>query len=298
MAVLTAKGISGVAIALLNRTLVLPQTVTRIPGAEFAGSNGDTITVRVPQPGTALTQANRGDTLVPADVEEIPVDVSVSHLYHLKNISDQELSLDLENFARQVTRVQTEAVAVGAEDELAGAMNDLTASADIEFAAEASPDDTEAQILAAREFLSDNNAPVGDRFFVMSPDITTRVLSVDKFVRVNESGSQQALRRAVLGMLYGFTFVESNALDAGTAVAYHRSGFAFANRTPVLPRGASDSATATAQGVGLRQVFQYDAKTAQDQSLVSTFGGAAAVFDDEAGTVNQRFVKIGTGSAA
>lgn len=298
MAVLTAKGISGVAIALLNRTLVLPQTVTRIPGAEFAGSNGDTITVRVPQPGTAQTQANRGDPLTPADVDEIPVDVSVSHLYHLKNISDQELSLDLENFARQVTRVQTEAVAVGAEDELAGAMNDLTASADIEFAAEASPDDTVAQILAAREFLGNNDAPASDRFFAVSTDIATRVLSVPQFVRVNESGSDSALRRAVIGMLYGFTFVESNGLDAGTAVAYHRSGFAFANRTPVLPRGASDSATATAQGVGLRQVFQYDAKTAQDQSLVSTFAGASAVFDDEAGTVNQRFVKIGTGSAA
>ena len=40
MAVLTAKGISAVAVELLTRTLVLPMTATRIPGEEFAGSNG------------------------------------------------------------------------------------------------------------------------------------------------------------------------------------------------------------------------------------------------------------------
>lgn len=297
MAVLTAQGISSVAIALLTRSLVLPQTVTRVPGGEFAGSNGDTITVRVPQPGSSRVQANPGDTLTPDDVNEIPVDVTLSHLYNLKNVTDQELSLQIENFARQVTRVQVAAVATGAENQLAGAMNGLTADGTIEFANTASSDDTEATILSAREFLGGNDAPAGDRFFAVSPDIATRVLSVDKFVRVDASGSDNALRRAVIGQLYGFTFVESNALDAGTALAYHMSGFAFANRVPVEPRGATESATATSQGVGLRHVFQYSAATAQDQSLVSTFGGAAPVWDDAAGTDNQRFVKIGTAAA-
>lgn len=294
MAVLTSQGISSVAIQLLTRTLVLPQTVTRVPGGEFSGPNGSTITVRVPQPGTSLVQSSPGDPLTPADVTEIPVDVTLSHLYHLKNITDQELSLNIEDFARQVTRVQTAAVATGAENVLADVMNNLAADSSIEFASSASADDTKDVILQAREFLGDNDAPAGDRFFAVSPDIATRVLSVPDFTRVDASGSDSALRQAVIGRLYGFTFVESNALDPGTAVAYHRSGFVFANRVPVQPRGATESATATADGVGLRHVFQYNAGTASDQSLVSTFAGAAPVWDDEGETDNQRFIKIGT----
>ena len=131
MAVLTSGGISSVAIALLTRQLVLPQTVTAIPGDEFAGSNGDTITVRVPQPSASRTQDNPGDTLVADEVDEVPVTVQVNHLYHLKNVSDQQLSLEIEDFARQITRPQTEAVAVGAEDQVASVMNGAEASLSI-----------------------------------------------------------------------------------------------------------------------------------------------------------------------
>ena len=290
MAVLTAQGISSLAIELLTRSLVLPNTVARIPGGEFAGHNGDTITVRVPQPGSARTQTTRGATITYDDVDEVPVEVTLAHLYHGKLTSDEEMSLDLENFARQVTRVQVAAVATGGEDELAGAMNALAADASFDLAD--SVDDTRDKILTAREFLGDNNAPPGDRWFAVSPDIATRVL---KLLGERETANtDSALREAVIGRLYGFTFVESNALDSGTAVAYHRSGFAFANRVPVAPRGANDSATANSGGIGLRQVFQYVPDSLSDASVVSTFAGASAVWDNEAGSDNQRFYKFDT----
>src|SRR5690242_17471439 len=98
MSVLTAQGISRVAIALLQRQLVLPATVTNVPGSEFMGPNGGTITVRVPQPGSSRTQASPGAALTADDVNEIPVDVSLSHVYNLKNLTDQEASYNLEDF--------------------------------------------------------------------------------------------------------------------------------------------------------------------------------------------------------
>lgn len=290
MAVLTAQGISQVAIALLTRTLTLPMTVTRIPGEEFRGSNGDTITVRVPQPGTALIQATPGATITYDDVDEVPVDVTLSHLYHGKLVSDEEMSLQLEDFARQITRVQIAAVATGAENQVAAAMNDLAVQDS--FLAAGTPEDTEAKILAARQALSEADCPADDRWFAVSPDIATRVLSVPKFVRVNESGSEMALRRAEIGTLYGFRFIESNALTAGTAVAYHRSGFCFANRVPVSPRGATETATATAGGIGMRQIFQYVPDKLSDASVLSTFAGAAAVAEDSPATVFSRSYKL------
>jgi len=290
MAFLNSKGISRVAVALLVRQLVLPRTVTTIPGDEFAGHNGDTITVRVRQPRAARTQSSPGASLTPDPLMEVPVDVQLSHIYDLANLTDQDLSLNIENFARQVIQPQTEAVATGAEDTVASVMNNLPA----DYTVDSDGSDIEEVILTAREDLGRANVPPMDRFFAVSPEVATFLLSVDKFVRVDASGSDSALRRSVIGQLYGFTFVESPGLDAGEAVAYHRSGFAFANRTPVRPAGAADSATSTVQGIGMRHVRQYNPNTATDQSLFSTFAGAAAVYEDETGTDSRRFVKIRT----
>lgn len=299
MAVLTAQGIASVAVNLLYRELVLPRTVTIVPGAEFSGPNGATITVRVPQPGSARTDAP-GSTLTADDVTEIPVDVTLGHLYHLKNVSDDELSMELENFARQITAVQVGAVAVGAEDKIATAMNNLSANSSIEFAATATDADTRSVLLAAREALGENDVPASNRFLAVSPSIATRILEVDEFTKVNEAGSDSALRDAIIGRLFGFTVVESNGLTTDTAVAYHKSGFAFAIRPPVAPRGAVESAMVTGPGgIGLRQVFQYNAGIASDQSLVNTFAGASAVADVSSPASENdypRIIKIGVGS--
>lgn len=276
MAFLTAKQISAVAIELLVRDLVLPMTVVRLPGEEFAGSNGDTVTVRVPQPSASRIQSSPGTQIMYDDINEVPVDVTVRHLYNATRVTDESLSLEIVDFASQVTQIQTSAVATGAEDELAEAMNDLV------------PDDTiasggtdvEGKILAAREGLSRADVPAADRWLAVSPEVASFMLALDKFSRVDASGDDNALRNAVIGRIYGFTVVESSALDPGTAVGYHRTGFAFANRTPVNPRGAVDSAAATLQGVGLRHVIQYDPDVLSDASVVSTFAGASVVDTD------------------
>ena len=284
----TAGQVSRLAVGLLTRSLVLPMTVLRNSSGDFAGDNGDSVTIRVPVPGAARTQASAGASITYDDITEVPVTLSLSHLYHATKIADEQLSLELVDFGQQVTQIQTAAVATGAEDELAGAMNDI--ASDDEFALTASEDDTEGVILGARQTLSEANVPSGDRFFAVSPDIATRVLSVPKFVRVNESGDDSALREAIIGRLYGFTFVESNGLTPGTAVAYHRTGFAMANRIPVPPRGAGDSASASSGGIGLRQIFQYDPNVLSDASVVSTFAGAAVVDTD-------RVVKLTTATS-
>lgn len=291
MAVLTAKGISRVAIELLQRSLVLPRTLTLVPGDEFAGDNGDTITLRVPQPSSSRTQASAGAALTADDVSEVPQDVQLSHIYHLKNISDQELSMQLEDFAGQVTKLQVGAVSRGVEGVALAAMNALSNDATIKFALAASDADTIKQMNALRETLTTNEAPAEDRFLAASPQVVTRLLTCSQFVKNNESGSSDPLRNASVGRIFGIEVVEVTGLTASTAVAYHKSGFALAIRQPVNPKGATSSSAISAGGIGLRQVFQYNAATAQDQSLVSTFAGAKAVFEDVGNTSKKRFIK-------
>lgn len=298
MALVTAQGIADTSIALLTRAITLPRTVTRIPGGAFSGPNGGTITVRVPQPGAAREQVTPGATITYDDTTEIAVDVSLTHLYNGHLITDEEANFQLVDFARQVLRPQVAAVATGAEDEVAEAMNTLDPSAEIEFALTASDDDTIATILAAREWLGEQNAPPSDRWAAVSPDIATRILTLDTLLRVDASGSDSALRDAMIGRLFGFTFVESNALDAGTAVFYHSSGFVFANRTPQPPRSdTAESATATEGGIGMRAILQYEPSRLSEASVVSTFAGAAAVVEDESDGTAARFIKVGVSSS-
>lgn len=289
MALVTAKGVSSLAVALLTRQLVLPMTVARVPGGEFAGDNGDTITVRVRTPRSARTQASPGAQITYDALNETPVDVELSHLYDATRLTDEDLSLNLVDFGSQVTQPQVASVATGAEDRLAAAMNGV--AADASFSGTPSDTDTDEQILAAREALSEADVPAGDRFLACAPDVISRLLGVDKFVRADAVGDGTAIREATMGRIYGFTVIESNGLAAGTAVAYHRTGFVFANRTPVPPRGLSSTQTATATngGVSMRQIFQYQPDILSDASVLSTFAGAAVVDSD-------RVYKIDTGS--
>lgn len=275
MAVLTSTGVANLSVGLLSRSIVLPNTVTRVTRADFPAGSGGVVTLRVPSPGAARTQASPGATITYDDVTEVGVNVTLSHLYNAKRVTDQELSYSLVDFGAQVASVQVDAVARGAEDLVAGAMNALASEAT--FALAASEANTVAVLLAARQALSAANVPAGDRFLAVSPEIATRLLSMEGLRDAGRAGDAGALRDATIGNVFGFTVVESNALTAGTAVAYHRTGFAFANVLPATPRGANDTATANFGGVALRHLFQYQPDILSDASVVSTFAGAATV---------------------
>lgn len=295
MSLLTSAPISQLAVELLRRSLVLTATVARVPAPEYSGPSGGTVTLRVPQPRTANVQATPGSQITFSDVDETPVDVTVRHFYDGTRVTDEDLSLTLQNFGAQILRPQVAAVAEAAEDEIAAAMNGLTADGSIEWAAAASPDADTATVLAIREQLSVSGVPAGNRYVAISPDIATRLLSVPQFVKADERGSTTALEEAIVGRVFGLTIVESSALDAGTAVAYHSSGFAFGSMPPASPPGGVDSSTANEGGVSLRQILAFDPTRLATASVVSVFAGASVVPENAAGTTITRAIKVGTG---
>jgi len=296
VAQLTAQGISRLAVELLSRQLVLAATVATVDGGDFAGANGDKITVRVPQPATAREQTNPGDTITWDDLNEVPVTVALKHLYHATRISDQALTWSLVDFGRQITLPQVQAVAKKAEDQIAAVINSRTT--DIEVSATGS--DVDAAVLEARTTLGRNEAPMGDRYLAVSPEFAELILAQENFSRVDASGSSSALREAVIGRYRGFWVVESSGIDPGEAMAYHKSGIVWANLRPASPGGAAKTATHSEGGITLRQILHYNPLILSDQSVVSTFAGAALVAEDGTGTngtVFKRAVKLAaTGS--
>lgn len=281
MALVTAKGVSSLAVALLARNLALPMTVMRVPAGEFRGPSGGTVTVRVRQPRTAqvrgVDDGGEGTSINYSAINETPVDVSLAHLYDATRISDEDYSLRLVDFGSQITQPQVAAVGVGAEDQLAAAMNGLASDGSLSGTSPAFANIDEA-LRTAREALTQADCPQSERYLAVAPDTMSAILDVDKFVRADATGdSVPAVKSATMGRVYGMTVIESNALTPGTGLAYHRSAFAFATAVPVAPRGANDSDVARYGGIAVRQIFQYQPDLLSDASVVSTFAGASAI---------------------
>jgi hypothetical protein len=271
--ILTAGTVASAAVGLLTRDLVLPMTVTRITDTDFGGKHGDTVTVRVRAIVAANTQAAKGDTIVKSVITEVPVLVSLAHLYSAVDITDEDMSLGIENFSEQILEPQQGGLGESAEDQIAAVINGASSNGVITDSATA-----KEQMNLARETLTRKKVPIGDRFVACSPEVVTYLLGVDEFVRADARGDDaNAIASAIVGSIYGFKVVETAALTVGHAAAYHRTSMAFANFAPVVPSGAADGTSISYKGVSLRWLRQYDAGTLSDQSVLSTFAGAAGV---------------------
>jgi hypothetical protein len=303
--IIKAGQIVDAAILLLNRELVLPRTVWRQPDAEFRGALNDTVTLRVPAMLTSRSRTMRSSSALQADTlaeTSVPVQLT-DHVYSLLNLSDEELTLDIINFSRQVLAPQMQAVAEGMEDVVADTLSAATVSDDQELSFGDSDDPYEV-LVDAGAVLSHLKVPKSERFCVCGTNVEAALLKTDKFVKVNESGTSEALREATISRAAGFTIIGSLALDPDEAFAYHRTAVAFANVAPALPDGAVMKARNSLDGLAMRFIKDYNPTNSTgpvDRSLVDAFVGAASVEQDTGdsfGDVNRRLVKItytGTG---
>lgn len=276
---LTEQQITAAALGLLRRDIVLPATVYRDVQKDFGSGTGATVNIRKPATAVArvytdvLRDAGTPITVDPLTETLIPV-VMDTHIYSAVACTDEQLTLSIVSFGNQVLDPQTVVVAESSENVLASKMNALAATVHVK------PDGTDvhAQIIAARKILNQNNVPAGNRYLAVSPDIEALLL-VDpnrRLVTYDGGGpsGQTALRDAIVGRLYGFTVLTSNALTAGTAIAYHRDAFVFVMRAPVVPDGASYGRSVADSGIAMRWLRDYDAAFLRDRSIVSSLAGA------------------------
>jgi hypothetical protein len=84
--------------------------------------------------------------------------------------------------------------------------------------------------IAARKLLNIQKVPQADRACVISPTSEAAILSIDGFVKVNESGSENALRNGQIGKLYGFDVIMSQQVEDAKSLFLHKSALAFARQ--------------------------------------------------------------------
>lgn len=277
------------AVEILQRQRVLQALVTTDGLGDFGGSANDTINIRVPAIAGAHTRTLRASdrTLSTDDLVEYNIPVQLTeHVYSAIKLTDEQRTLDIQDFARQVLKPQVSAVAYKLEDLVA----DLIDSADYDEVLAINPSDTFPAFVDARRKLNDNNVPDSDRILVVGSAVEAQILKDDQFRQFQQSGDANALRRAYLGEIAGMRVFRSNAIASDTAFEWHPTAFVYVNRAPKQSEGIVASASYAADNVALRWLADWSYTDIGLRSLVDVFTGYKVI--TEADGSFQRGVKM------
>jgi hypothetical protein len=272
-----ATQIASTGLGLLEREIVLPGLVWRNAVGDFAGAAGDTISIKVPARTVARTRvlrgargaASEGTGIIDMDsLTETKVDVTLdTDVYSAVPITDEELTLDIADFGQQILEPQVRAIAEGIENAMAAEMTGATYAVNLTF----DGTDPWKTLIDANTALNKANVPRSERVVVAGPDVEAAILKSDHLSRVDQSGSDSALRRAELGRLAGFPVYVSNAIPSNLAFAFHSTAYVMVLRAPKIPAGATFGSSQTNFGLAMRWIRDYDFRNVQDRSLVDTY---------------------------
>ncbi len=265
-------------IAALRWLTTLPRTVRQDFAADFVAGVGNVVNVAGPVSVGAsrtYTAANRTarDAIVFDDIAQSTVPVTLdTQIYKAVRLPDDFATFTLRNLEDQVLRPQAESVVDGLSAGLVVKMTAIASATGLAIAADGS--NALGVVTKARRILNDRKVPFADRTLAVGSGVAEKLLNLKELTDASQSGSDGALREAIIGRLRGFTVVEDPALGADIGVAYHRDAFAHVTRPSRPPQGAGFSAAVAQDGFALRWLQHYNPLQLEDQSVVDTFVGA------------------------
>lgn len=264
---LTPDIIAREALMVLRNNAVMANLVHRDYSSEFVAGVGDTITIR--KPATFEAKEYAGSISV-QDANETGVPVKMDkHLDVSFAVTSKQLSMDIEDFSKQLLVPAMQAFADKVDRYLLGLKADITNSVPATNAAQ-------NDVIDARAYLTKAAAPLTERRFVYGSDMETKLLKTDLFTSAEKVGDEgTALREASLGRKYGMDFyVDQNADAVGiSGLAFHKNAFAFVTRPLAIPQGAAKAAIVDFDGFGLRVVQGYDLNTKTDTISIDMICG-------------------------
>jgi hypothetical protein len=248
------------ALALLEREVVLPNLIWRDAAGDFRGAKDDTISIRLPAYAKANKRALRSsDARVRSKLHERKVDVTLTHDLQVDiPVTDEEATLDIRNFMRDLVAPALRGIVRGYEDEVADLITGATyAHSTITVDPDAEQGGYDA-LVDARKALNDANVPMGGRVAVVGSSIEAAILKSPQLARVDQSGTDSALREATIGRLAGLPVISANALPPEEGYVFHRTAFVLNTRAPFVPDGAPWGASMSAGGFAIRAVQVLD----------------------------------------
>lgn len=286
---ITPTVIARTGLAVLYNTLVLAQLVWRDFDSDFAGKQGNTVNIRTPASFEA-EEFNREAGVTTQEVNETETALALDTIANVTvAVTDEEMTLDIEDFSAQILVPAMEAIAQKVDGDLAELLVDTAQAAGAK--AELGGEKANFVFREARKTLGRSKLPTLNRSSVVSPESSAEVLGDELIVAVDKSGSTDALREAVLGRLFGFDTFESQVLGAEDGVgnraivdglAFHRSAVVLASRPLVRPKGVAENQVAVEnyKSLSLRTVYDYNHNKKQDEVSVDFLYGKKATREE------------------
>jgi hypothetical protein len=260
---------------LMGQALVLAKTVTRDFDAEFDGGVGSKVRMRRPALLTASRRSLGATTAITVeDLAESGQDVALTHTaYHAAVVTQEDLTLNLEDFAAQVLMPQVDAVAADVESAVVAALQSVPQNAVLTTAYSAT--DPLATFIAARKALRGLGVPLsgGSLYAAVGDDAMSDLLATGALRDASQSGTSEALRNASPGKVYGFEIVESSDLAADEIVFYHKAAVALVLRAPQPPESVSYGVSVASDVGALTHLLVFDGGNLTEKSVVQTFVG-------------------------
>lgn len=287
---INAEQVVRTALGLLEREVVLPRLVWRDAAiADVRLAKGDTITIRMPAYINAKKRALRsGDAREKSSLHQRSVAVKLDTGVYLDvPITDEELTLDIEDFGSEVLNPVVGGIARGLEDNLVDTIQGATYAKS--FAIDLN--DLKGTFAAAREALNKARVPAGQRTLLIGTEVDSALIQLDNLVRFDQSNTTDTLREATIGRVYGFDVVVSNEIAPDEAFAFHRTAYTLTSRAPLVPAGAPWGATQQFAGFGIRTVRVFDPNEVEDRFVADSWIGTGIVtdhgsFDEQTGSFN------------
>lgn len=275
------------ALGVLERQLVLPRLVWRDAGGDFRGAEGDTITIRVPAYSKAKKRTLRAvQTKDASNLVQRAVAVTLTdNLYNRVPITSEELTLDIERFEEDIVEPVVSGIARSIEDEVVAEMQ----GANYENTATVNEDNPWDSIVDARRYLNDSNVPMSGRALVVGSELEAVLLKADQFVKVNEAGSDSALREAQIGRLAGMPVYTVPALDPDEGYAFHQTAFVLGLQAPFVPAGVAWGQVDTWEGFAIRVARAVAEETLVEHFHADVYVGTNHVIDEGTIDENGRF---------
>ncbi len=207
---LTPSVIAREALMQLRNNTVMANLVHRDYANEFISGVGNTVSVRKPATFDAK-EFDRDSGIDIQDAAEGSVDIKMDkHLDVSFEVTDEELTMDIQNFSEQLLEPAMQAFAQKIDTYLTALYKDIpyyTGSA-------GNTPDAISDITGARKLLNANKVPLQNRRFVVNTDAEDKFLQLSAFHEADKLGDTTGLREASLGRKFGFDmFMDQNIAD-------------------------------------------------------------------------------------
>lgn len=266
---ITPSLIAKLALHNLYANAVMPGLVWRDFDPDFAGKQGDTVTVRIP---ATFTAQEFSSSITVQNATETSTSVVLNKLLDVSfGITAKELTLNIDEINQRLVMPAMEAMNQKVDNLLLGLRTDVSNNVGT-----ASVTPTDPTILIdAGKLLSDANVPMQRRVAVIDTAAEAEFLRDPLFHQADKRGDTEGLRNAQIGRKFGFdVFVDQNISD-GDGVAFHPTAFVLATRALQKPLGVPDDKCAIVQykGMGLRVVMDYDVSSKTDTVSIDMLCG-------------------------